>query len=151
MKPRAAAQPLLTSRKIAGVAHAEKDRANGMTRLVLSDVWRLVGLGFLLSHSLRSPLDAAGARGLCSWRKRSQADHEIHHRQPFADPDKAARRLMPHEHPFEHGQDGRIYIEHLNGRFCSATRARRLSMRRPVIDDRGTFVKLTHSGADLFA
>ena len=35
--------------------------------------------------------------------------------RPFADPDKAARRLMEHAHAFEPIQDGRIYIEKLNG------------------------------------
>jgi len=34
---------------------------------------------------------------------------------PFAHPDKAARRLMEHAHAFEPIQDGRIYIEKLNG------------------------------------
>ena len=35
----------------------------------------------------------------------------------FADPEKAARRLMQHAHAFETVQDGRIYIEKLNGAF----------------------------------
>jgi hypothetical protein len=35
----------------------------------------------------------------------------------FADTDKAARRLMQHAHAFEPIQDGRIYIEKLNGPF----------------------------------
>ena len=33
------------------------------------------------------------------------------------DPEKAARRLMEHAHAFETIQDGRIYIEKLNGPF----------------------------------
>ena len=37
--------------------------------------------------------------------------------RPFADPEKAARRLMQHAHAFEPIQDGRIYIEKLNGPF----------------------------------
>src|SRR5437899_12570365 len=37
--------------------------------------------------------------------------------RPFADPDKAARRLLEHAHAFEPIQDGRIYIEKLNGPF----------------------------------
>jgi hypothetical protein len=37
--------------------------------------------------------------------------------RPFADPDKAARRLMEHARAFEPIQDGRIYIEVLNGPF----------------------------------
>jgi hypothetical protein len=37
--------------------------------------------------------------------------------RPFADPEKAARRLMQHAHAFEPLQDGRIYVEVLNGPF----------------------------------
>jgi hypothetical protein len=37
--------------------------------------------------------------------------------RPFFDPDKAARRLLEHAHAFEPIQDGRIYIEKLNGPF----------------------------------
>ncbi len=37
--------------------------------------------------------------------------------RPYADSDKAARRLMQHAHAFEPVQDGRIYIEKLNGPF----------------------------------
>ena len=37
--------------------------------------------------------------------------------RPYSDPDKAARRLMQHAHAFEPIQEGRIYIEKLNGPF----------------------------------
>jgi hypothetical protein len=37
--------------------------------------------------------------------------------RPFAHPDKAARRLLEHANAFEPIQDGRIYIEKLNGPF----------------------------------
>ena len=37
--------------------------------------------------------------------------------RPFADPEKAARRLMQHAHAFEPLQAGRIYVEVLNGPF----------------------------------
>jgi hypothetical protein len=37
--------------------------------------------------------------------------------RPFADPVKAARRLLEHAHAFEPIQDGRIYIEKINGPF----------------------------------
>jgi hypothetical protein len=37
--------------------------------------------------------------------------------RPFADADKAARRLLEHAHAFEPIQEGRIYIEKLNGPF----------------------------------
>ena len=37
--------------------------------------------------------------------------------RPFADPEKAARRLLEHAHAFETVQHGRIYIEKINGPF----------------------------------
>jgi hypothetical protein len=37
--------------------------------------------------------------------------------RPFADAEKAARRLMQHAHACEVVQDGRIYIEKINGPF----------------------------------
>jgi hypothetical protein len=39
----------------------------------------------------------------------------------IADPEKAARRLLEHAHAFEPIQDGRIYIEKLNGPFLFGT------------------------------
>jgi hypothetical protein len=48
----------------------------------------------------------------------------------YSDPDKAARRLMQHAHAFEPVQDGRIYIEKLNGPFCSVTKRHRRNTRR---------------------
>ena len=79
----------------------------------------------------------------------------------YSDPDKAARRLMQHAHAFEPVQDGRIYIEKLNGPFLFGDKAtpaeyaagldRAISLGWLEIHDSGTFVKLTQSGADLFA
>ena len=37
--------------------------------------------------------------------------------RPYSDPEKVARRLMEHAQAFEPIQDGRIYIEKLNGPF----------------------------------
>jgi hypothetical protein len=37
--------------------------------------------------------------------------------RPYADPEKAARRLMEHAQAFEPIQEGRIYIEKINGPF----------------------------------
>jgi hypothetical protein len=37
--------------------------------------------------------------------------------RPFADPDAAARKLMKLANAFEPVQDGRIYIEKINGPF----------------------------------
>ena len=44
--------------------------------------------------------------------------------RPFADPEKAARRLLEHAHAFETVQDGRIYIEKLNGPFLFGDKGR---------------------------
>src|SRR4051812_39850265 len=40
----------------------------------------------------------------------------------YADSEKAARRLMQHAHAFEIVQDGRIYIEKINGPFLYVDR-----------------------------
>jgi hypothetical protein len=79
----------------------------------------------------------------------------------FADPEKAARRLLEHAHAFEPIQEGRIYIEKLNGPFLFGDRGtpaeyaagldRAISSGWLELHDSGTFVKLTQSGADLFA
>ena len=81
--------------------------------------------------------------------------------RPFADPDKAARRLLEHAHAFEPIQDGRIYIEKLNGPFLFTDKGTpaeysaglKLAVARGWLElhDSGTFVKFTSAGADLFA
>jgi hypothetical protein len=81
--------------------------------------------------------------------------------RPFADPDKAARRLLEHAHAFEPVQDGRIYIEKLNGPFLYIDRGSpaeysaglKLSIERGWLEmhDSETYVKFTVAGADLFA
>jgi hypothetical protein len=81
--------------------------------------------------------------------------------RPYSDPDKAARRLMQHAHAFEPIQEGRIYIEKLNGPFLFGDRGtpeehaagldRAISLGWLEIHDSGTFVRLTQGGADLFA
>jgi hypothetical protein len=81
--------------------------------------------------------------------------------RPFADPDKAARRLLEHAHAFEPIQDGRIYIEKLNGPFLYIDKGSpaeysaglKLAIERGWLEihDSGTFVKFTAAGADLFA
>ena len=43
--------------------------------------------------------------------------------RPYSDPEKAARRLMQHAHAFEPIQEGRIYIEKLNGPFLFGDKA----------------------------
>jgi hypothetical protein len=81
--------------------------------------------------------------------------------RPYGDPEKAARRLMEHAHAFEPIQDGRIYIGKLNGPFLFGDKGtaaeyragleRAISLGWLEMHDSGTFVKLTQSGADLFA
>jgi hypothetical protein len=81
--------------------------------------------------------------------------------RPFADAEKAARRLMKHAHAFEPIQDGRIYIEKINGPFLYVDRGApaeysaglKFAIERGWLElhDSGTFVRFTQSGADLFA
>ena len=81
--------------------------------------------------------------------------------RPYADPEKAARRLMQHAHAFEPIQDCRIYIEKLNGPFLYTDRATPAeyaagldyAIRQGWLEmhDSGTFVRFTQSGSDLFA
>jgi hypothetical protein len=79
----------------------------------------------------------------------------------FADPDKAARRLLEHARAFEPIQDGRIYIEKLNGPFLFGDKGTpaeyhaglELAIARGWLElhDSGTYVKFTPAGAELFA
>ena len=81
--------------------------------------------------------------------------------RPFADPEKAARRLMQHAHAFEPVQDGRFYIEKINGPFLYVDRGTpeeyaaglALAIERGWLElhDSGTFVRFGQAGADLFA
>jgi hypothetical protein len=81
--------------------------------------------------------------------------------RPFADPDKAARRLLEHAHAFEPIQEGRIYIEKLNGPFLFGDKGTPAEYRAGLelaiargwleLHDSGTYVKFTPAGAELFA
>src|SRR4051794_8227322 len=81
--------------------------------------------------------------------------------RPYADPDKSARRLLEHAHAFEPIQDGRIYIEKLNGPFLFIDKGTpaeysaglELAIQRGWLrlHESGTYVKFTAAGADLFA
>ena len=81
--------------------------------------------------------------------------------RPYSEPEIAARRLLEHAHAFEPVQDGRIYIEKLNGPFLFGDRGTpaeygaglELAIARGWLElhDSGTFVKFTASGADLGA
>ncbi len=81
--------------------------------------------------------------------------------RPYSDPEEAARRLTEHAHAFEPIQDGRIYIEKINGPFLFGDKGtppeyaaglnHAISLGWLQLHESGTFVKLTQSGADLFA
>jgi len=81
--------------------------------------------------------------------------------RPYADPEKAARRLMEHARAFEPVQDGRIYIEKLNGPFLFGDKGTPAEYRAGLdlaiargwleLHDSGTYVKFTPAGAELFA
>ena len=81
--------------------------------------------------------------------------------RPFADPEKAARKLLEIANTVELVQDGRIYIELLNGPFLFSHGGSpaeydagiKLAIERGwlTMHESGTFVRFTQSGADLFA
>ena len=81
--------------------------------------------------------------------------------RPFFDPATAACRLLEHAQGFEPVQDGRIYIEKINGPFLfgdGATPAEYSAGLKYGIDkgwlelhEGGTFVRFTAAGAELFA
>ena len=80
---------------------------------------------------------------------------------PYSDPEKAARRLMEHAQAFEPIQDGRSYIEKINGPFLFGDKATPLEYSAGlkyaidkgwlVLHESGTYVKFTPDGSDLFA
>jgi hypothetical protein len=81
--------------------------------------------------------------------------------RPYADPEKAARKLLEIANATEAVQDRRIHIEKLNGPFLfteGASPAEYGAGLRYAIDkgwlflhESGTFVRFTPAGADLFA
>jgi hypothetical protein len=79
---------------------------------------------------------------------------------PLADPDLAARKLIEIANSVEAVQDGRIYIERVNLPFLEAGGTGhqfRAGIERAIAQgllwrhESGTYVKLTESGAALFA
>jgi hypothetical protein len=96
-----------------------------------------------------------------SIRKRETQLLKLTVERPFADPEKAARRLLEHSHAFEPVQDGRIYIEKINGPFLlgdkgapaeySAGLQLAIERGRLELHESGTYVKFTPAGAELFA
>ena len=81
--------------------------------------------------------------------------------RPWSDPEKAARKLLEIANSVEVVQDGRIYIELINGPFLFRERATpaeysaglKLAIERGwlVLHESGIFVRFTQAGADLFA
>ena len=81
--------------------------------------------------------------------------------RPYADPEVAMQKLLEYTNAFEPIQDGRIYIEKLNGPFLFEAKGTpaeykaglELAIERGYLKlhESGTFVKLTAEGAALFA
>jgi hypothetical protein len=78
----------------------------------------------------------------------------------LADPDTAARKLVEIANAVEAVQDGRIYIELVNGAFFEAggtpdqyraALARAIALGWLSRHESGTYVKFTPAGAEMFA
>jgi hypothetical protein len=81
--------------------------------------------------------------------------------RPYSDPEKAARKLVEIANVVEAAQDGRIYIELINGPLLFEHKASPAEYKAGLdlaiargwltLDRSGTYVKFTATGADLFA
>ena len=81
--------------------------------------------------------------------------------RPYSDPEKAARKILGIANSIEAGQEGRIYVELINGPFLLRAKGTPdeykagldLAIERGwlVLHESGTFVRFTQAGADLFA
>jgi hypothetical protein len=81
--------------------------------------------------------------------------------RPFADPEKAARKLLEIASTVEPVQDGRIHIETINGPFlfthggtpAEYSAGLELAIAKGWLwrHESGVYVKFTQAGADLFA
>ena len=81
--------------------------------------------------------------------------------RPYSDPEKAARKIVEIANSVEVVQDGRIYIELINGPFLFREKGTpdeykaglNLAIERGwlVLHESGTFVRFTQGGAELFA
>jgi hypothetical protein len=78
----------------------------------------------------------------------------------FTDPDAAARKMLEIANAVEAVQDGRIYIERVNGPFLEAggtpqqyraALARAIKLGWLSVHESGTYVKFTPAGAEMFA
>jgi hypothetical protein len=81
--------------------------------------------------------------------------------RPYGDPEAAARKLVEIANSVEAAQDGRIFIELVNGPFLyehggspaeyKAGLEAAISRGWLVLHESGTYVKFTPAGAELFA
>ena len=81
--------------------------------------------------------------------------------RPYADPQKAARKITEIASGIEAVQDGRIYIEKINGAFLFQQRGSPAEYRAALheaialgwfeMHESGTYVRLTEAGIKLFA
>ena len=81
--------------------------------------------------------------------------------RPYSDPERAARKLLEIANSVEVVQDGRIYIELINGPFLFREKGTPdeykagldMAIERGwlTLHESGTFVRFTQVGADLFA
>ena len=82
-------------------------------------------------------------------------------KSPFADPEAAARKLIELANAFEPVQDGRIYIEKINGPFLYQLKRTpaeyKAGLDRAIangwlwLHESGTYVRFTEAGAAMFA
>jgi hypothetical protein len=79
---------------------------------------------------------------------------------PFADPEKAAHKLIEIASATEALQDGGIYVERINGTFLKAGESPAeyvAAIERAIANgwlwrhESGTYAKFTEAGAELFA
>jgi hypothetical protein len=80
--------------------------------------------------------------------------------RPYADPDKAARKMVEIANSIEAVQDGRLHIEKVNAPFLQAGGSpaeygaglnRAIELGWLWKHDSGTYVKFTPAGAEMFA
>ena len=81
--------------------------------------------------------------------------------RPFADPEVAARKLVELANAFVSVQDGRIYIEKINGPFLFELKGTPAEYKAGldyaiakgwlVLHESGTYLKITEAGAALSA
>lgn len=81
--------------------------------------------------------------------------------RPFSDPNTAARKIVELANAFEPVQDGRIYIEKINGPFLFELKGTPADYKAGldhviangwlVLHESGTFVKFTEVSAAMFA